>query len=59
MLQLQSDLQCFSYHMDGVGAPSGSLKDLDFDRSIALPRSCIRYLLMAEEKGQKQAQKNT
>ena len=33
--------------MNGVGAPSGSLKDLDFYRSIALQRSCARYLVMA------------
>ena len=35
--------------MDGVGGPSGSLKDFDFDRNIALQRSCTRCLLMAEQ----------
>ena len=37
--------------MDGVGGPSGSLKDFDFDSdcSIALQRSCTRYLLVAEQ----------
>lgn len=32
--------------MDGVGGSSGFLKDIDFDRSIALQRSCRRYLLI-------------
>ena len=40
--------------MNGVGAPSGSLKDFGFDRSIALQRSCRRYLLMASQESQKQ-----